>query len=92
MPHNRDTAVQSVLGDAPAVTGYELTPLSIEVYDDTVGVVHYMYSASVTPKNAAPFQVTGKWSEVYLKQDAQWVMISVSGKPDSPTGHSGAFE
>lgn len=94
MPHDRDTAVQSVLGDAPAVTGYELTPLSIEVYDHIVGVVHYMYSASVTPntKNAVPLQVTGKWSEVYLKQDAQWVMISVSGKPDSPAGYSCAVE
>jgi hypothetical protein len=91
-PHDRDAAVQSVLGDAPAVTDYELTPLSIEVYDHTVGVVHYFYSVSVTPKNAAPLRVTGKWSEVYLKQDAQWVMISVSGKPDSPTGDSSAAE
>lgn len=90
MTHDRDAAVQSVLGDAPTVTGYELTPLSIEVYDHVVGVVHYSYSASVQPKNAAPLQITGKWSEVYLKQGAQWVMISVSGKPDSPEADSGA--
>jgi hypothetical protein len=90
--HNREAAVQSVLGDAPAVTGYELVPLSVQIYDDTVGVVHYMYSASVTPKDAAPIRVTGKWSEVYLRQDRQWVMVSVSGRPDSPTEDSSAVQ
>ncbi|NMF88269.1 nuclear transport factor 2 family protein [Aromatoleum petrolei] len=90
--HDRETAIQSVLGDAPAVTGYELVPLSVQVYDRTVGIVHYMYSASVTPKDAAPLQVTGKWSEVYLRQDSQWVMVSVSGRPDSPTGDLRAVE
>ncbi len=80
--HDRETAIQSVLGDAPAVTGYELVPLSVQVYDHIVGVVHYMYAAQVTPKDAAPLRITGKWSEVYLRQDNQWVMVSVSGRPD----------
>jgi hypothetical protein len=66
--HDREAAIQSVHGDAPAVTGYELVPLSVQVYDHTVGVVHYMYSASVTPRDAAPLRVTGKWPEVYLRQ------------------------
>lgn len=83
-PHNREAAVRAVVADAPAITGYELTPLSIEVYDHTVGIVHYTYRASITPT----VQITGKWSEVYLKQNAQWVMISVSGKPDAPAGGS----
>lgn len=38
-PHDREAAVQSVLGDSPVVTQYQLTPLSVEVYDHTVGVV-----------------------------------------------------
>lgn len=92
LPHDRDAAVQSVVGDAPGVIAYQLTPLSIEVYDHTVGVVHYAYSASVKPKNTAPLQVTGKWSEVYLKQNAEWVMISVSGEPDLPTNDFVAAE
>lgn len=83
-PHSREAAVQAVVGEAAVVTDYELTPLSIEVYDHTVGVVHYAYTASIVPKNAAPVRITGKWSEVYLKQNAQWLMISVSGRPDSP--------
>lgn len=90
--HDREAAIQSVLGDAPAVTGYELAPLSVQVYDHTVGIVHYMYSATVTPKDAAPLRVTGKWSEVYLRQDSQWVMVSVSGRPDSSIGDFSAVE
>lgn len=84
MPHDREQAIQSVVGEAARVTDYELRPLSIRVYDHAVGVVHYAYRAEVAPNNAAPFQVTGQWSEVYLKQGAAWVMISVSGKPDLP--------
>jgi hypothetical protein len=47
-----------------------------------VGVAHYSYSAMIARKGAAPINVTGKWSEVYLKQDGTWILISVSGKPD----------
>lgn len=36
------------------------------------------------------FRVTGKWTEIYLKQGSQWVMIGVSGRPDNPPGDSGA--
>ena len=92
VPHNREAAVQSVVGDTPMVTDYELTPLSIKVYDHTVGVAHYAYRASIAPKNSAPVQITGKWSEVYLNQNAEWVMISVSGKPDLPAGGHIAVE
>lgn len=91
-PHDREAAVQSVVGSAAVVTGYELTPLSIEVYDQTVGVVHYMYSASMASHHAVPARITGKWSEVYLKQNDQWLMISVSGKPDFPAGNSDVAE
>jgi hypothetical protein len=91
-PHDREAAIQSVLGEAPTVTSYKLVPFSVEVYDHTVGIVHYTYSASLSPKNAPSLQITGKWSEVYLRQDGQWVMVSVSGRPDSPTGDSSGGE
>jgi len=90
--HDREAAIQSVLGDAPALIGYKLVPLSVQVYDHTVGIVHYVYSASVVPKDAAALRIAGKWSEVYLRQDSQWVMISVSGRPEPPTGDSSAVE
>ncbi|MEW6681315.1 MAG: nuclear transport factor 2 family protein [Nitrospirota bacterium] len=85
-PHDREFAVQSVLGNSPVVTQYQLTPLSVEVYEHTVGIVHYAYSATVAPREAAPRHVTGKWTEIYLKQDRQWVMIGVSGRPDQQAG------
>lgn len=82
LPHDRDAAVRSVLGNSPELREYKLRPLSVQVYDEQVGVVHYSYSAIVVPKGEPPINVTGKWSEVYLKQSGAWTMISVSGKPD----------
>lgn len=89
-PHDREAAVQSVIGDSPVVEDYQLRPLSIEVYDHVAGIVHYTYSATVAPKDTNSFRVTGKWTEIYLKQGSQWVMIGVSGRPDNPPGASGA--
>ena len=81
--------MQSVLGDAPAIADYQLNPLSIEVYDHSVDIVHYTRSATVAARDTAPRLITGKWSEVYLRQDDQWIMVSVSGKPDPQTRASG---
>jgi hypothetical protein len=83
LPHDRDAAVGSVSGDSPELRDYELDPLSVQVYEGRVGVVHYAYSATVVPKGAVPVNLTGKWSEVYVKQDGAWLMISVSGRPDA---------
>ncbi len=87
-PHDRDMAVKSVTGDSPLVTQHHLQPLSIEVYNHTVGIVHYSYSANVVPKDSKPLAVTGKWTEIYLKQDGGWIMIGVSGRPDPRTSGS----
>jgi len=89
-PHGREAAIQSVVAGSPVVKDYQLRPLSIEVYDHVAGIVHYTYLATVVPKGASAFRVSGKWTEIYLKQSGQWVMIGVSGRPDSPTGGSGA--
>lgn len=89
-PHDREAAVQSLLGDSPVVKDYQLRPLSIEVYDHVVGIVHYTYSATVVPHGAMSFQTTGKWTEIYLKQGGQWVMVGVGGRPDNPPGASDA--
>jgi hypothetical protein len=82
VPHDREAAVLSVSGDSPELREYRLHPLSVQVYDGQVGVVHYSYSAIVLPEDAAPISITGKWSEVYLMRDGAWAMISVSGRPD----------
>ncbi len=85
LPHAREAAVRSVLGDAPELRDYELHPLSVQLYEDHVGVVHYSYSATVAPRRGPTISVTGRWSEVYLKQGGSWIMIAVSGRPDAKT-------
>jgi len=84
LPHDREAAVGSVTDDSPILQDYRLQPLSVRIYDGRVGVVHYTYTATVLPKDGDAMRVTGKWSEVYLKDRDEWMMISVSGKPDEP--------
>jgi len=83
-PHDREAAVQSVLGNSPTLCEYHLHPLSVQIYEGQIGVVHYSYSATVLPKDGQTLAVTGKWSEVHLKRDGRWTMVSVSGRPDKP--------
>ena len=82
LPHDRDDAVRSVSGEAPSLRTYELHPLSVQVYDARVGVVHYTYAATVGAGGEPPATITGRWSEVYLKEDGVWNLVSVSGRPD----------
>ena len=84
LPHDREAAVQSVLGDSPTLCEYVLNPLSVQIYEGHIGIVHYSYSATVLPNDGQALNVTGKWSEVYLKKNGTWKMISVSGRPDEP--------
>lgn len=81
-PHDREAAVNSVTDDSPELNEYKLQPLSVQIYEGRVGVAHYTYTATVIPKGGEALKVTGKWSEVYLKQGGTWQMISVSGRPD----------
>ena len=82
LPHDREAAVGSVTDDSPILQDYRLQPLSVRIYDGRVGVVHYTYTATVLPNDGDAIRVTGKWSEVYLNDRDEWMMISVSGKPD----------
>lgn len=81
-PHDREAAVTSVGPSSPAVLNYKLRPLSIKVFDGLVGVVHYSYVAEMESSTNGLKTVAGRWSEVYLRKDGQWLMISVSGGPD----------
>jgi hypothetical protein len=87
LPHSKEAAMASVIGDAPELRNYTLSPHSIQVYGHVVGVVHYSYEAMVQPSSATPLVVTGKWTEVYLRQNNEWLMVAVSGRPNpSPQG------
>ncbi|WP_223262519.1 nuclear transport factor 2 family protein [Variovorax beijingensis] len=87
-PHDKEAAIASVTDDTPALQNYELFAHSVQIYDHMVGVVHYSYRATVQPGGAPPVAVTGKWTEVYLRQNNDWKMIAVSGRPNpSPQEH-----
>ncbi|WP_186421155.1 nuclear transport factor 2 family protein [Bosea sp. CS1GBMeth4] len=81
-PHDRAAAIASVGPSCPRVLSYELRPLGIAIFDGKVGVAHYTYVAEVESGVNGARTVSGRWSEVYLRQEEQWAMISVSGGPD----------
>lgn len=81
-PHGRDAAIASVGPSSPRILSYELQPLSIAVFDGMAGVVHYNYVAEVESGANLSKTVSGRWSEVYLRHNGEWIMISVSGGPD----------
>jgi hypothetical protein len=78
LPHDRDFALKAAETD-PKIVDFHLYPMRIEVYEGLVGVAHYTFEAEVaTPKGKAE-NVSGRWTEVYLKKDNVWLMISVQG-------------
>lgn len=81
-PHGRDAAIASVGPSSPRVLSYELQPLSIVVFDGVAGVVHYTYVADVESGQNISKTISGRWSEMYLRKNGRWVMVSVSGGPD----------
>ncbi len=82
-PHDRKAAVASVGPSSPRLIAYELTPLAVRVFEGRAGVVHYSYVAHVESESDAAKPIGGRWTEVYLRNDAgEWIMIAVSGGPD----------
>jgi hypothetical protein len=82
-PHDREAAVAAVGPGSPRVLDYQLTPLSVNVFDGRTGVIHYRYVARLDSAPGPPATVGGRWTEVYLRDDeAAWIMIAVSGGPD----------
>jgi hypothetical protein len=82
-PHFREAAVASVGPSSPRVIAYELTPLAVRVFEGRAGVIHYSYVAEMQSESGATKAIRGRWTEVYLRNDAgEWIMIAVSGGPD----------
>lgn len=78
LPHDRDFALKAAETD-PGIIDFRLFPLSVEVYDGSVGVAHYTFEAEVAAPKEKTEKVNGRWTEVYLKKDSVWLMISVQG-------------
>lgn len=69
--------------ESPRVVEFDLTPLGVTIVEGTVGVVHYSYVAEgQAGEQRTRKAVSGRWTEVYLKQGGAWQMIAVSGGPD----------
>jgi hypothetical protein len=82
-PHDREAAIASIGPASPRVLAYELTPLAVRVFEGQAGVIHYSYIAEVESAQGRAENVSGRWSEVYLRSgEGEWIMIAVSGGPD----------
>jgi hypothetical protein len=78
LPHDRDFALKVAETD-PQIVDFHLFPMHVEVYDRLVGVAHYTFEANVAASKGKTEKVSGRWTEVYLKKDNVWLMISVHG-------------
>jgi len=76
--HRKSEAVRSAVADTGTVVRHALSPLGVFVYDDVVAVVHYRYEA-----DTGNTVVSGRWTETYLRRGDRWLLISVSGGPES---------
>jgi hypothetical protein len=81
-PHDREHAVQSVCSPPERIVEYRLTPHNVTIYDGKVGVAHYSYAATLSNPSDEQRTVKGRWTEVYLRQDDEWLMIAVHGGPE----------
>ncbi|BAK66257.1 hypothetical protein SLG_15820 [Sphingobium sp. SYK-6] len=81
-PHDRDAAIAAIGPSTPRILAYRLQPLGVTIFEETVGVVHYSYEAEVEASPGVVQAISGRWSEIYLRMEGRWTMISVSGGPD----------
>lgn len=81
-PHDIDAALASVGPSSPSIRRYALTPLHVAVFDGIAGVAHYTYEAEVEVGADDMKTITGRWTEMYLRKNDAWQMVSVSGGPD----------
>ncbi len=62
------------------VVWYNLKPVSIKVYG-TVAVVHYYFWMTTRSADGDDTTVTGRWTDVLMKQGNRWAWIADSGGP-----------
>jgi hypothetical protein len=53
------------------------------VTEESIGIVHYTYSALVMEKNGMEKKVTGRWTEIHVRKGGKWLFLSVQGGPDN---------
>jgi hypothetical protein len=81
-PHGLAFAFEAAASDE-AILQFSLTPLKVIVTEESIGIVHYTYSALVMEKNGMEKKVTGRWTEIHVKKGGKWLFLSVQGGPDN---------
>lgn len=67
------------------VLEYELFPLSITVAGN-VAVVHYRYRIAREDRDKKREMVTGRYSDVLVKEGSRWLIMTVIGGDDRGSG------
>lgn len=79
MPHDREFAIASITQHEMEVAQHHLQPMSVEVFDDVVGVVHYYFRALLRDPDGGGGSVSGRWSETWLRKGDTWLLIAAVG-------------
>lgn len=80
-PHDPAFALEAAASDE-AILKFSLKPLKVIVTEESIGIVHYTYSALVMDRTGLEKNVTGRWTEIHVKKGGQWLFLSVQGGPD----------
>lgn len=79
IPHDREFNVASNTQHDAEVANLLLQPLRIDVFDDSVGVVHYCFRVLLRDEHGGSRAAGGRWTEVYLRKGDTWLMIAAHG-------------
>ena len=83
LPHDRSYAINSIIDKSVRLLEYSLFPLGISVYDEQVGIVNYRYKADISDVRNNIRNLKGRWTEIYLNKNNDWILIGVHGGPES---------
>lgn len=79
VPHNRNDVIQSVQDKTARLLEYKLHPLGISIYDNRVGIANYRYNANIRDLQKNIRKIGGRWTEIYLRKNGNWILIGVHG-------------
>lgn len=82
VPHDRNYAIDSIKDNSFRLLEYNLYPLRITIYEQQVGIVNYRYQARIRDMQKNVRVIKGRWTEIYLKKEQNWVLIGVHGGPE----------
>lgn len=79
IPHDRELTVAANTEHDAEVSHLQLEPMRIDVFDETVGVVHYYFRVLLRDAHGGTRAAAGRWTETYLRRGDSWLMIAAHG-------------